>query len=435
MGNSWHACQADCAASVGAELDLCKILAIPDDINAEFAKTPRIEPLVAHHLQAKAPLRLPALNLRKPGETHREQIALAHVLAAAREESMHSEGSADSEDGYHSVQEFKSSSVGGSALPVASSLSSPFVHATVCEDDDRGTDEHTKPLEKVSTKLPLPLHKLRKPDETFREQLAMSRVIASSPELTARSDLSTMRGDHEGTRALGTVLEEQSAAVLLQTWESNPGSLTLREFARSCHEQAQKELLSHAEVLKRGPADIPKLLLRRPGETYREQVAMAKATAAAELTYRSDCSATPRHDSHVLQAFSSGRLLAYASSNEAISDVTALEQYMKESESPYLTPGPQAGSGARGTEMSIPRSDLDRLDKMPDSSCQGYSKAAASHIAKTLGKGSIENRFVTRFWKDFPDEVDASMKGSVSKRERILACASPLRARSRSTPA
>merc|ERR1740117_2111563 len=90
MGNT---CQTDCATTDDLELNVCSILQTESATAYEFAKTPRIEPLLPNVPSVKTHWRLPQLRLRKPGETYRESTAMNNVLAHPR--SMSSEGSFD----------------------------------------------------------------------------------------------------------------------------------------------------------------------------------------------------------------------------------------------------------------------------------------------------------------------------------------------------
>lgn len=372
------------------ELDMCRTYALPNEADAEFAKTPRVEPAPISQWQpARAPPHvLPRLILRKPGDTHRENDAMANVLAAPRVDSLESE---DLEERRHTPSEPNPSFVASS--------SSAMVPERTCA---RGVEEKSQMSETVSKKLPLPLHKLRKPDETYREQMAMAKVMALPPDFTARSELSTSRGDQTLLRYVAR--DEQLASAILEAWESNPGSASLRDFAKSIHDQAQQELQPKGVQFKAGAA-IPKLRLRSPGETYREQAAMAKAAASAlELSHRSDCSTAP-----------SEGICVGASGNEMIGlphlrwETHSACKKMADNDRSAPCCGERDHARPAHAEMEHAAAQV-RGPGSPDCA------TACGHRGLPMPKACIGNRYVAQFWKDFPNEMEASMQDQISKR-------------------
>lgn len=373
------------------ELDLlCRTHALPNEAEAEFAKTPRAEPvLMPQWQQAQAPPHvLPRLMLRKPGDTHRENDAMANILAAPREDSLESE---DLEERRHTSLE-PTPSCGASA-------SSSMVPERTCA---RGVEEKRQVSDTVPKKLPLPLHKLRKPDETYREQMAMAKVMALPPDFSARSDVSTSRGDQTLMQVIAR--DEQLASAILEAWESDPGSVSLRGLAKSIYSQAQQEVQPN-EVQSKAGAAIPKLQLRQPGETHREQAAMAKAAASApQLSRRSSCSTAP----------SEGICVA-ANANEMIG-LPHLRWEAHGACKKMTDHGRLAPCGEEGGPARPAHADMEHAAANVRGTGSQDGAAAHGHRSLPTPKTCIENRYVAQFWKDFPNEMEASMQDQISKR-------------------
>lgn len=240
MGNT--ICQTPCN-TLHTEIDLCTLMSAAATVDAEFAKTPRVEPLHhsehsgLHNLQyvSSSPGGVPSLNLRKPGETHREQMAMANVLAASQTIlTQRSDCSSDSD--------------GANDTAVGSWVG----NRSLREDSlSRSTNTH---LAKIGLQVPK-LH-LRKPDETAREHAALAKLEALPPD-TSRSDLEEPV-DAKKAHLSANILSRPSSSPVLSRPSSNAGH------------------------------KLPKLNLRPPGETHREAVAVANILASPPETDRSD---------------------------------------------------------------------------------------------------------------------------------------------------
>lgn len=196
-------------------------------------------------------------------------------------------------------------------------------------------------LEKTVSKIPL--LNLRRPGETHREQVAMAKVSADPPDMTSRSDWSAAPSEVHDWQAIhsaallmqawrdsmdfaeysflkefareciqpalalstrtsieqvppAAVWEERNASLLLHTWRDSMDADEhgLRDFAKMCAQQVQSELIESDRVPIKKCIQIPRLMLRRPGETYREQLALANVSIAAHMTARPKWSATRR---------------------------------------------------------------------------------------------------------------------------------------------
>lgn len=517
MGNT---CQSACATA-DLEIDVCSILQSEAAIVvSEFAKTPRMEPLFPKVRDAKTPCNLPQLMLRRPGETHREHVAMDNVVTYRSDYSTDSEGTADAASGAEVtvpvcedpaaigtlapqdttelsqlmlrlpgethrehiamanvlalVPDATSCSASRSDCSMDSddALDDTFEAAaemggesSLCQVSASGTVEFDASsegtrgpglLEKRCATIP-PL-KLRRLSEALREQIAMAKVSALPADMTSRSDWSATPIEGNNLRAVG---EDHRAGLLLQTWRASMDTdeLGLRDFANKCTQQAVSEL--------KKPDNVPRLMLRRPGETHREQVALAKAMVQPDMTARSKCSAASRgisgdtQDEVFVSAANPDHTVlavmqqACGESQEA-SEMTCREKPQSHA-SKFARSGEEVTAALPNLLLSGPgqtfhdckvaavqqlklamcpvaassavRPAQNDLSVVPRGKVKGLAAMwEKKHVLPAgplrdpdIAKPTVskDNKFVARFWKDFPEGVVDSYLFPQSSKEKV----------------
>lgn len=231
----------------------------------------------------------------------------------------------------------------------------------------------------------------------------------------------------------------------------------LRDFAKMCAQQAQSELKESDRVPAKKCIKIPRLMLRRPGETHREQLALANVSIAAHMTARPKWSATRRGMSDDTQ---DGMLLSVVAvdhrvtadtqrsrrESRGVSEMTCKEQMQNEafklarSSAEPSGPGQIFGEGKVAAAQQhkiamshvaslptdlppqkalsvVPRGKVKGLAAMWEKKQVSASVAPRnSGITKPTAGGKV-NKFVERFWKDLPENAAdyTDMYAQVSK--------------------
>lgn len=247
-------------------------------VDAEFAKTPRVEPL--HHSEPskliseiRVPTDVPPLNLRKPGETHREHLAIAQILANQANLTHRSDCSSDSGGGGNetAADAYLHQTTAQLVLSCNSPLSLHPHGNSYCDSLSQTSDLH---LTKSGLQLPK-LH-LRPPGETPRERAALAKILAM-PQDTSRSEFDGF------DEPLQTLMAHVSYPSSSQSG-TNIESTLAKPFVSSADNAVPMR------VLEADGLQVPKLQLRAPGESHRESAAMAKILAGQHETSRSDWS-------------------------------------------------------------------------------------------------------------------------------------------------
>lgn len=285
MGNT---CQTECATTA-LELNICSVLETESAYPAcEFAKTPRIEPLQSNMPAVKTHWRLPQLKLRKPGETHRESVAMNNVLAHPR--SISSEGHFDDVCEAGPV---------GFGLQVLQSSTEALQDVAACE-----VAIVSHPLQNNgSTELPRLM--LRRPGETQREQTAMANILVLPSDLpirsASRSDYSMDSDDSSEAASILPASGDITASISGQPCDTTDlaGESALR--AESDTDSMKLDSAGERSLEKTCRKDPPSNVGMQV-ETDQEKVAMTKLTAARPDMVSSPGSAATAAEVSDLQA-------------------------------------------------------------------------------------------------------------------------------------
>mmetsp|Transcript_122366 Transcript_122366/g.193824 ORF Transcript_122366/g.193824 Transcript_122366/m.193824 type:complete len:315 (-) Transcript_122366:43-987(-) len=260
MGNT--ICHTPCCTNLQHEVDLCSLMSAANTVDAEFAKTPRVEPL--HHSEPskliseiRVPTDVPPLNLRKPGETHREHLAIAQILANQANLTHRSDCSSDSGGGGNET------AADAYLLPTTAQLG-------------LSSSSQNSNLHLTKSGLQLPKLHLRPPGETPRERAALAKILAL-PQDTSRSEFDGF------DEPLPTQMAHVSCPSSSQSGSNIESTLAKPLVPRTDNAVPMR-------VLEADGLQVPKLQLRAPGETHRESAAMAKILAGQNETSRSDWS-------------------------------------------------------------------------------------------------------------------------------------------------
>jgi len=251
----------------------------------------------------------------------------------------------------------------------------------------------------------------------------------------------------------------------------------LRDFAKMCAQQAQSELKEPDRVPVKKCIQIPRLMLRRPGETYREQIALANVSIARHMTARPKWSATRRgisddsQDGMLLSMVNVDPLVAGDTQrsrreSRGVSETTCKEQMQNEAfklarsgaepsaalpNSLLRGPGQIFGEGkvaaaqqhkmalshvaSQPTDLPAPKA----LSVVPKGKVKGLAamwekKQVSASVAPrdagiTKPTACKVNKFVERFWKDLPENAAdyTDMYAQVSKQAGHIANAHFLR--------